>query len=245
MKKKIAIWLSLILFGVVITLFSIIPLRSQVMEIAGLAVAETDLIWNHLKDGAIGDAQLKGLAASGGYMYDPIGADWNRVRGDTTDGVWVNVKSTVAPTIAGTKTPSDAFANPTDALDTWSFTGLYNGTTWDRARGDTTNGMWTNIKASIDLPVHTTTSSTITADQVTVDDTGGGILIIAANANRKSVIIRNLGADDMYVGPTATLTTATGMLVKMDESIVLDRTTAAIYGITAAAGSTTVAYIEE
>jgi hypothetical protein len=43
---------------------------------------------------------------------------------------------------------ADATANPTTALR-GALTMFYNGTTWDRARGDTTSGLWVNIKAAI------------------------------------------------------------------------------------------------
>jgi hypothetical protein len=38
---------------------------------------------------------------------------------------------------SGAKTPSDAFANPSDAVGAWSLMGLWNGATWQRARAVT------------------------------------------------------------------------------------------------------------
>lgn len=53
-----------------------------------------------LKDaGNIADAQNNGLIASGSMFYN--GATWDKFRGDTTNGVWVNVKSSISPTISG------------------------------------------------------------------------------------------------------------------------------------------------
>ncbi len=71
----------------------------------------------------------------------------------------------------------------------------------------------------------------------------GGNLIAAGNADRKSIMIRNQGATDMFVGNTG-LTVNTGFPIRASEVFVLDRTTAAIYGITAA-GTTTAAFLEE
>lgn len=56
----------------------------------------------------------------------------------------------------GAKTPADTYSNPTDALDSWSLVGLWNGTTWDRWPGDKTNGGKVNV-----------TNSSITVAQAT------------------------------------------------------------------------------
>lgn len=48
--------------------------------------------------------------------------------------------------VAGNKAPADATANPTDSINSWSLVGLWNGATWDKLRGDTTNGLWANVK---------------------------------------------------------------------------------------------------
>ena len=68
-------------------------------------------------------------------------------------------------------------------------------------------------------------------------------LILAMNMKRRSLIIRNQGAVDMYIGNNI-VTTATGLLLKANEVIILDRSYAAWYGITAAV-NTTVGYVEE
>ncbi len=98
---------------------------------------------------------------------------------------------------------------------------------------------WGQIKGL----VSTAASTSINAGQVTVDTTAGGILIKAFNPSRRSIIIRNQGGTDAYVGPNG-LTTATGLLIKAGESVSFDRNTAAIWGIVAA-GSTTMSYLEE
>jgi hypothetical protein len=186
--------------------------------------------------------------ANGGYAYDPVGVLWNRIRGDTTNGLWVNVKSSVAGTIAGAKTPGDGLANPTDAVPTQSYNAMWNTVSWDRVRGDTTSGLWVNVKAQTAPTlntVSTASASTIVSAQVAMDDTAGGRVIKASTAARRSIIIRNVGLSDVWIGPTAGLTTATGMVLKPTETITLDRTTAAIYGICGAATTTTVAYLEE
>jgi len=50
---------------------------------------------------------------------------------------------------------ADAVANSSTNGQSASWGYFYNGTTWDRSRGDTTNGQWVNVKAS--APIGTTT----------------------------------------------------------------------------------------
>lgn len=54
----------------------------------------------------------------------------------------VTVSGTV--TVAGAATPSDAYTNPTTALDSWALGALWDPATskWVRARGDVTGGAW-------------------------------------------------------------------------------------------------------
>lgn len=60
--------------------------------------------------------------------------------------------------VKGNKTPSDAFANPTDAVNSESFLMGYNGVTWDRLRTDTTNGLDVDVTRSA-LPTGASTAS--------------------------------------------------------------------------------------
>lgn len=53
----------------------------------------------------------------------------------------------------GSSTPSDAFANPTTAGLNLGFSMVWNGTSWSRLYGDTTNGAFVNIKNSVPLAV--------------------------------------------------------------------------------------------
>ena len=115
---------------------------------------------------------------------------------------------------------------------------------WNRWRGTILYGAYTDIARTINLPVYTTISATLTTAQIAVGAGAGGTLIRAINLNRRSIIIRNQDTQaDMYIGVNG-VTIATGLLVKALESVTLDRTTAAIYGITAAA-NIVVGYLEE
>lgn len=78
-----------------------------------------------------------------------ISTDGSRslVPADGTNGLAVDVKNTVLSIGDGTNAvtidvdPADAEPNSGNALHTESRTYIYNGTTWDRVRGDITNGM--------------------------------------------------------------------------------------------------------
>ena len=101
------------------------------------------------------------------------------------------------------------------------------------------------LKAQISEVISTVSSSSITTNQILVNNAAGGTLIRVPNVSRRSIIIRNQDTQvDMYVGNQG-LTIATGLLVRATESLTLDRTTAAIYGITNQAANITVGYLEE
>lgn len=81
-------------------------------------------------------------------------------------------------------------------------------------------------------------STTVTTNQVTVPATANGILILAANANRKGAEISNPNAVTVYWSQQATgLTTSNGDAIPAGGSLVIDTPlyTGAIYGIVAAA----------
>jgi len=58
-------------------------------------------------------------------------------------------------------------------------------------------------------------------------------LIKAANTARKSLLIQNLGTGAIYIGGS-TVSTANGIKLDAGENITIDRTTAAVYGISTA-----------
>ncbi len=107
--KLIAIISLLTINGFLIMILGIAPLRSQIQEIAGFAVAASSTRWNNVKDAVVGDAQINGLMATGPYIYDASGASWNRLRGDTGGNLMTTtaVSTTIATnqvTVADTAT---------------------------------------------------------------------------------------------------------------------------------------------
>ena len=173
-------WIGYLGFGAILVLILNLftPIRAAIQQSAGLAVAETATKWNNIKDAAVGDNLTTGILVGGTYLFD--GTNWDRARGDITYGLDVDV--TRMPAVVGNKTPSDAYANPTDHVGTWSLSGVFDGTNWRRwllsihgdnlttATGgnvaafgygyDGTN--WDRLKAGV-----------TNADDVAVDATGG------------------------------------------------------------------------
>ena len=119
------------------------------------------------------------------------GTTWDRMPGDKTNGVYVNIKSSVSLGVTGTfwqttqpvslavlpatGVLADTTANPT-LTQIQVFPMGFNGTTWDRLRGDTTNGAWVNVK----------TGSVAVSAQATGGYTPGK-LISAATTNATSI----------------------------------------------------------
>jgi hypothetical protein len=80
-------------------------------------------------------------------------------------------------------------------------------------------------------------------NQVSVGTTA--TLLVGANADRANLTVRNIGAADCYVGSSSAVTTSTGFLLTSAGKDALDiKWTGPVYGIVAA-GTTTVAYVEE
>lgn len=100
------------------------------------------------------------------------------------------------------------------------------------------------IAQAIGQGVNTAISPVGSYGQVTVDNTA---TLIAAAGGRVSITLRNTGANDVYIGLSSTVGTDNGFLLQAStkESITLDRTTSAIYGICGGADNTTVSYLKE
>jgi len=107
----------------------------SVNGVQGLAVRESGVYWNWLVDAADGNNLLRGLAATGCYYWS--GTDWDRCTGTAGS------QSVLA---IGATTPSDAFANPTDAVLTFSLLGGWDADNaqWARAPLSTTAASYSN-----------------------------------------------------------------------------------------------------
>ena len=115
---------------------ALVAFTQTVTQLAGLAVAQSTSKWNRLKDAAIGDAQTNGIVLVSPALFN--GVTFDRARGTIAGGQEVSIKSVTG------STPADAFANPTlTALNTWTLNAGFNGTTWDRLRTATGDGLTT------------------------------------------------------------------------------------------------------
>lgn len=78
-----------------------------------------------------------------------------------------------------------------------------------------------------------------------VDISSNVTVIIARNVNRSSIVICNIGSNNVYIGNTTSTAATTGKRMRSNECITMDRNFAAIYGICATGLTSTVDYLEE
>jgi hypothetical protein len=132
--KWVAGTIGAVITGGAIMLGGVMIGYPAISQLVGLAVAQSSTLWNNVIDAAKGDSQASGVLGMSPYLYN--GVSFDRVRGDTTNGMDVDVTR-----ISGSTTPADAFANPTTTNTIFSLTGLFNGTTWDRQRTATADAL--------------------------------------------------------------------------------------------------------
>lgn len=76
------------------------------------------------------------------YNYGFNGTQWDRLQVDANKFLKVVGVGTYS-------TAADGVGTIANGLGCNSYNYVFNGSTWDRLRGDTTNGMWVNLKASV------------------------------------------------------------------------------------------------
>lgn len=90
-------------------------------------------------------------------------------------------------------------------------------------------------------------SQSFTVGQVAVGPSAAKLVKAAPTTghSRFSIIIKNIGSDAFYIGPTSAVTSSTGLKVGASESLTLDRSYSAIYAITGTGDNSTLNYLEE
>jgi hypothetical protein len=88
LKKKNIIITIIITLCIVTFIFRDFAI-SAVSTISGIALQQSNTIWNNLKDAASGDNQTNGIGANGLYLFD--GTNFDRARGDSTYGLDVDI----------------------------------------------------------------------------------------------------------------------------------------------------------
>lgn len=107
-------------------------------------------------------------------------------------------------------TPGDGESNTSASLSRFgSFLFGYNGTTWDRLRADTTNGLWVNVKAAVGL------TGTKTHNTAVPGATNLGVLFGLANATAPTYTEGNqvLASTDLHGSTRATLLDSSGAAI--------------------------------
>jgi len=113
-KKSSIITLILVLGGFVLVILQINMIRSQIMEIAGLAVAQTPRQWNNVKDASGASNIHDGVLASHPYLADG-GGNFVWWRGSPTTGAFVNIVG--SPNVVVTSAPNSViFQTPLNTL---------------------------------------------------------------------------------------------------------------------------------
>jgi len=149
-----------------------------------------------------------------GMLWD--GATWDRRPGNSTDGTLVNlganndVTVTSGAVTADTELPAaaalsaDNVAAPT-APAVGAFNFVYDGTSYDRMRGDSTDGVLVNLGANNDVAVTGAVTANAGTGPFPVSDNGGSLTVDApvgtpANVQvgdgTNTATVRNLAAND-------------------------------------------------
>lgn len=202
--------------------------QSTVTQLSGLAVAENvpTTIWNSVRDAVSGDNLVRGIMVGGNYAYD--GTNWDRVRGDDTNGLDVDVTR-----ITGSSTPADGESNPTTLNEVQSFGMVWNGTTWDRLAG-TTSGL-TVAQATSGGAFYAIDRSNISTTSVNLafGFTSKKIMIEVPSGNSDDICVDWLGAT--AVCPSAN--TAGDYRLSAGTSIILDDYAGTSLSVIAASGT--------
>jgi|TARA_Y100000310_G_scaffold192960_1_gene192910 quinol-cytochrome oxidoreductase complex cytochrome b subunit len=83
---------------------------------------------------------------------------------------------------------------------------------------------------------------TLNYGQVSVANTA--TVILAANIRRTSILVKNDGSADIYVGGDSSVTTSNGLIISPGEGVSFPEYYGAIHGIVAS-GAETASYLEE
>jgi hypothetical protein len=160
------------------------------------------------------DATITGTAA----MMEVAADTLQPVQGTLVDGLLVNLGANNDVTITGTVTVdselpaaaalTDNFANPT-APAVGAFDMLWDGATWDRAPGSSTDGALVNLGANNDVTVTGSVdpSRPASAALTSVAASAISVSLLASNAARRQVIIVNDGNKTLYIAFAATTST--------------------------------------
>lgn len=179
------------------------------VTVSGSVTADTELP----AAAALADATANPTTTSVGalgLMYN--GTTWDRFRGDTTNGLLVNVSdsflldATFTGRFSAGAAATDNFANPT-TTGVLAFNMVWDGATWDRLPGTSAAGLTSNT-AFINGTATASGNGTTTAgtQRVTLSSDSTGQVTLATGANVIGSLTANQSVNLAQVGGTSTVT---------------------------------------
>lgn len=236
-------WWKLGLVGFILSITLVLAVNSaSVQKIFGFAAHAGNNKWIKVSDVSAGDNLTEGALMTTLCVW--TGTDCDRLLGTANGGLNVNIANSTIATV-GDNTPTDDTSNPTDALFTASLLHGFDGTNWDRIRGNSTAGLDVNVVNA--SSIGGSSSNVTVLNAVTV--TGAGISTTLSNPNCKhSWTVKTTGSPttttvlfegslddtDFFTLDTTTLTSAT-----FDARHVIDKCVKYVRGnLTALSGGT-------
>lgn len=132
---------------------------------SGTTIATDDVAGVHYQRVKLVNGTLDATDAIGGDATNGLDVDVTRLPSLVAGTAYVGkVRITDGTNDATLSTAfSDGESNTQNTVPAEAYNMVFNGTTWDRQRGDTTNGTWVNVKSSVALAV-TDNSGSLTVD---------------------------------------------------------------------------------
>ena len=121
--------------------------------------------------------------------------------------------------------------------------------TWDIGTVATLTGITNDVSIddggnsiTVDGTVSVTDATPSTLNCGQVDHDSNAQIIITGSGSNRSVLIKNIGSKNVYIGPAA-VSTSNGYQLKPDAAVAMD-TEATIYGVCGAGETTTTCYLQ-
>jgi hypothetical protein len=219
---------------------------TQPVSIAATVTVDTELPAASAVSGDNVAAPTAPAVYAFGLAYD--GANWDRLRGDSTDGLLVNLGAnndvTVTNTVtvsgsvtADTELPaavalSDALGNPT-APQVGSSLLVWDTTQWFRARGDTTNGLDVDVtRVSGTVTVAGTVTANIGTSGSLALESGGNLATLAGGVtgSKYQANIAQVGGSAFALGQQVAASSLPVVLTAAQLSTLTPLTTVAVTG---------------
>ena len=154
----------------------------------------------------------------------------------------------VIATATSSVRPQDARGNDNDMQEVIAYGAVYNGTTWDRARGDTTAGSWVQLKAAI--PAGTAIIGALVANQSVNTTQLAGVAVAtgngtqAAGTQRVTLASDSTGQITVASKTTGGATNHTLISAATTNATLVKNTPATVFGVQASNTGAAVAFLK-